>query len=173
MRTLLGFVVYVASPYIWGATSVIDRWLTWGFGATPRERRSNACMLLCIWLLISAAGFLLGGCSLVPHYSEIKALADQGIDTAIEDRQDVNDKKAEVIKALAGEVSHGAYLRTYTPVEQCAIDTLILGAAPYHCSANDRLAVLLERLFPQPAQTPATASSASFPPSAVSPELGP
>ena len=53
----------------------------------------------------------LGGCSLAPHYPQLKAIADQGIDTAIQDRKDFNDKKAEVILALPCDVSLGAVRR--------------------------------------------------------------
>jgi PBP1b-binding outer membrane lipoprotein LpoB len=89
---------------------------------------------------------VLGGCSMVPYYSQVKAIADQGIDTAIEDRRDVNDKKTMVIKALAGEVTRGAMLRVLNPDEQCAIDTLIMGSVQPNCASMDRLATALESL---------------------------
>lgn len=93
-----------------------------------------------------ALGGILSGCSMLPYYPQVKALADQGIDTAIEDRRDVNNKKAEVIKALAGEVTRGAMLRQFTADEQCAIDTLIMGQKPDWCTADEDLAAAIEKL---------------------------
>lgn len=170
MRTVFGFLAYIVSPYLWTATAAIDRWITWGFGATSAERRRNACMLLGIWLLLCALGALMGCSLVVPNYAQVKALADQGIDTAIEDRKDANDKKAEVIRAINGEITHGAYLRKFNDAEKCAIDTLILGSVPAWCNQSNRLAAVLERLAPQPASPQ---PGAEFPPSSASPELGP
>jgi hypothetical protein len=95
---------------------------------------------------IALALLVLGGCSMMPYYPQVKALADQGIDTAIEDRQDVNNKKAQVIKALSGEVTRGAMLREFNNDEQCAIDTLILGQKPDWCTGDEDLAAAIEKL---------------------------
>lgn len=83
---------------------------------------------------------------MMPYYSQLKAVADTGIDTGIEDRQSFNDKKAVIIKALAGEVTRGAMLRNFTADEQCAIDTLIMGQKPDHCSADEELAEAIQKL---------------------------
>jgi hypothetical protein len=96
----------------------------------------------------------LGGCSMMPYYSQLKAVADTGIDTGIEDRRDFNDKKALIIKALAGEVTRGAMLRSFTPDERCAIDTLILGSPTEECSIMDRIATAMEGLSKALGQQP-------------------
>lgn len=53
----------------------------------------------------------LSGCSMVPYYAEVKAIAHQSVDTAIEDRRKFNDLKAEAILALPCDVSLGAVMR--------------------------------------------------------------
>jgi len=44
-------------------------------------------------LILSALVAVLSGCSMVPYYSQVKAVADTGIATAVEDRKEFNDKK--------------------------------------------------------------------------------
>lgn len=62
-------------------------------------------------ILILAGLLALGGCSMMPYYSEAKALARQGVDTAIEDRQSWNDTKTKAILALPCDASLGAVMR--------------------------------------------------------------
>ena len=52
-----------------------------------------------------------GGCSMMPYYSEAKAIAKEGVTTAIEDRQNWNDVKAEALLALPCAASLGAVMR--------------------------------------------------------------
>ena len=52
-----------------------------------------------------------GGCSMMPYYGEAKAIARQGVDTAIEDRQSWNDTKTKAILALPCDASLGAVMR--------------------------------------------------------------
>jgi hypothetical protein len=60
---------------------------------------------------IVTLALLAGGCSMMPYYGEAKALARQGVDTAIEDRQSWNDTKAKAIMALPCDASLGAVMR--------------------------------------------------------------
>lgn len=86
----------------------------------------------------------LGGCSLAPHYPQLKAIADQGIDTAIQDRKDFNDKKAEVILALPCDVSLGAVMRI-TDARKRAILIELCGGPPADTQVSiDDLAKLLQ-----------------------------
>lgn len=64
-----------------------------------------------ISVLALLALLALGGCSMMPYYSEVKALAHQSVDTAIQDRKNYNDLKGEVILALPCDVSIGAAMR--------------------------------------------------------------
>ncbi len=50
----------------------------------------------------------LPGCSLVPYYSEAKAIADTGIATAVSDRRDFNDKKLALNVVALCDSSVGA-----------------------------------------------------------------
>jgi hypothetical protein len=54
---------------------------------------------------------LLAGCSMVPYYSQVKAVADAGIATAIDDRREFNDKKLAVNLAAMCDSSIGAVNR--------------------------------------------------------------
>lgn len=54
---------------------------------------------------------LLAGCSMVPYYSQVKAVADTGIATAIDDRREFNDKKLAVNLAALCDSSIGAVNR--------------------------------------------------------------
>ena len=53
----------------------------------------------------------LAGCSMVPYYSQVKAVADTGIATAIDDRREFNDKKLAVNLAALCDSSIGAVNR--------------------------------------------------------------
>jgi hypothetical protein len=98
--------------------------------------------------LLAGLILLLSGCGMFSEYRALRGVVKEGIDTAVEDRRSFNDTKAGVIKALAGDVSRGAMLREYSPEEQCAIDTLILGMTPEWCKSDntERLAEAIERL---------------------------
>jgi hypothetical protein len=58
-------------------------------------------------MILLIAG-LLGGCTMVPYYSQLKAVADTGIATAIEDRKEYNDKKLASTVAILCDNSIGA-----------------------------------------------------------------
>ena len=62
-------------------------------------------------LIVAAAAATLSACSLVPYYSEVKAVADAGIATAVQDRQEFNDKKLAVNLAALCDTSVGAVNR--------------------------------------------------------------
>jgi hypothetical protein len=82
---------------------------------------------------IIAAGLALGGalsgCSMMPYYSEAKALAREGVDSAIEDRQGWNDTKAKAIMALPCDASLGAVMRLEDARKRAIIIELCGGPA--------------------------------------------
>lgn len=53
----------------------------------------------------------LPACSMVPYYTEVKAVADAGIATAVQDRREFNDKKLAVNLAALCDSSIGAVNR--------------------------------------------------------------
>ncbi len=63
--------------------------------------------------LVAAAAMTvtLAGCSMVPYYSEVKAVADAGIATAVQDRKEFNDKKLAVNLVALCDSSIGAVNR--------------------------------------------------------------
>ena len=62
-------------------------------------------------IAVAIAAVTLPACSLVPYYTEVKAVADAGINTAIEDRREFNDRKLEVNLAALCDSSVGAVNR--------------------------------------------------------------
>jgi uncharacterized membrane-anchored protein len=63
--------------------------------------------------VVIAAGILLAasGCSMFPQYEAIKAVAHQGVETAVQDRKNLNDLKTEVILQLPCDASLGSVMR--------------------------------------------------------------
>ena len=66
-------------------------------------------VLLGAGLLMLAASMT--GCSLAPGGAQAQRAVETVIDTGINDRRAYNDKKAEVLPALACDISVGAYAR--------------------------------------------------------------
>lgn len=62
-------------------------------------------------IAVAVAAMTLPACSMVPHYTEMKAVADAGIDTAVQDRREFNDKKLAVNLAALCDSSIGAVNR--------------------------------------------------------------
>ncbi len=62
-------------------------------------------------LALIALPLLAGGCSMLPYYSEVKAIAHQGVETAIQDRQNFNDLKTEALLAIPCAASLGSVFR--------------------------------------------------------------
>lgn len=62
-------------------------------------------------IAVVVAAVTLSACSLVPYYTEVKAVADAGIATAVRDRQEFNDKKLAVNLAALCDSSVGAVNR--------------------------------------------------------------
>lgn len=77
--------------------------------------------------LLLVSMIALTGCSLVPYYSEVKAVADTGIATAITDRQEFNDKKLSVNLAALCDSSVGAVNRYPDPAVREFINRLCGG----------------------------------------------
>lgn len=93
--------------------TIIDRSITYFFGASNAERVKNISMLLFIWLAMSAIGLALSGCSTFGgrEYAGIKAIAKEGIAGAKADRMEFNDTKADVLLALPCDASVGSVMR--------------------------------------------------------------
>lgn len=51
---------------------------------------------------------VVSGCSMLPYYSQVKAVADTGIATAVEDRKGFNDKKLAINVVALCDNSIGA-----------------------------------------------------------------
>lgn len=66
-------------------------------------------------LLLAGAGaglvLALSGCSMFTEYTALKAVAREGVDTAIQDRQSFNDTKAKVASEIPCDMSLGAAMR--------------------------------------------------------------
>lgn len=60
---------------------------------------------------VALAAAMMAGCSMVPYYSEVKAVADAGIATAVQDRKEFNDKKLAINLAALCDSSIGAVNR--------------------------------------------------------------
>jgi hypothetical protein len=99
-------------------------------------------------LLLGMIALSLSGCSMVPYYSQLKAVADTGIVTGIEDRKHFNDMKAATIQSALGDISVGAYWRNFTTEQQCAIKVLVQGSSEGCNASLDRLTKVLEQLSP-------------------------
>ena len=54
---------------------------------------------------------LLPGCSMIPYYSQARAVVNTGLETGIEDRRAFNDKRLEVNLAALCDTSVGAVNR--------------------------------------------------------------
>ena len=78
-------------------------------------------------LAIVVATLMLSACSMVPYYSQVKAVADTGIATATQDRREFNDRKLEVNLAALCDSSIGAVNRLSDASVRDFIDRLCGG----------------------------------------------
>jgi hypothetical protein len=62
-------------------------------------------------IAVVVAAMTLPACSMVPYYTEAKAIADTGIVTAVKDRREFNDRKLELNLAALCDSSIGAVNR--------------------------------------------------------------
>ena len=62
-------------------------------------------------IAVAIAVVALPACSMIPYYTEVKAVADAGIATAMNDRREFNDKKLVVNLAALCDTSIGAVNR--------------------------------------------------------------
>ena len=62
-------------------------------------------------IAVIVAAMTLPACSMVPYYTEAKAIADTGIATAVKDRREFNDTKLSVNLAALCDSSIGAVNR--------------------------------------------------------------
>lgn len=90
----------------------------------------------------------LGGCSMMPYYSEVKALAHQSVETAIQDRKNFNDLKSEVVLALPCDVSLGAAMRIEDTRKKAILIELCGGPLANSQVSVDDLAALAKALNP-------------------------
>ena len=70
---------------------------------------------------------MMSACSMVPYYTEVKAVADAGIATAAQDRREFNDKKLAVNLAALCDSSIGAVNRLSDASVRDFIDRLCGG----------------------------------------------
>ena len=62
-------------------------------------------------IAVIAAAMTLPACSMIPYYTEAKAIADTGIATAVKDRREFNDQKLALNLAALCDSSIGAVNR--------------------------------------------------------------
>lgn len=97
-----------------------------------------------------ALGGMLSGCSMMPYYSEAKALAREGVDSAIEDRQSWNDTKTKAIMALPCDASLGAVMRLEDDRKRAILIELCGGPPANSQVSVEDLAALSRALNGQP-----------------------
>jgi len=96
-------------------------------------------------LAVIGAAFLLSGCSMIPYYSQVKAVADTGIATAVKDRQEFNDKKLAVNLSALCDSSVGAVNRYPDPSVRDFVNRLCGGDPGITTDQLSRLADLLNQ----------------------------
>src|SRR4026207_1028430 len=62
-------------------------------------------------IAVAVAAMTLPACSMIPYYTEAKAIADTGIATAVKDRREFNDRKLQLNLAALRDSSIGAVNR--------------------------------------------------------------
>ena len=77
--------------------------------------------------VVVAVTMVLPACSLVPYYTEVKAVANTGIATATQDRREFNDQKLAVNLAALCDSSIGAVNRLTDASVRDFIDQLCGG----------------------------------------------
>lgn len=97
----------VASVLIWVATYYVAN--------RQRPTMPSVSSIAGVLIMVVLAATMLSGCSMVPYYSQIKAVADTGISTAIKDRMEFNDKKLAVNLSTLCDASIGAVNRYPDP----------------------------------------------------------
>lgn len=95
--------------------------------------------------LSAAAVLLVQGCSMVPYYSQVKAVADTGIATAVEDRREFNDKKLAVNLVALCDSSIGAVNRHPNAEVRDFVNRLCGGDPQLSIEQLGRLASLLDQ----------------------------
>lgn len=119
LSTICGFAVYVASPYIWNSSRVVD-WCN-----RHAMRIALAVAALC------AVGVALAGCvpSLAPHSDKINMFVDTAIETGADDIARANDRIANVVTKSSCAISLGAFSRLQ-PTQQWGFLALCTGQMP-------------------------------------------
>lgn len=95
-------------------------------------------------LFVVAAALLASGCSLFPQYEALKAVAHQGVETAIQDRKNLNDLKQDVLLALPCDVSLGAVMRLPNERQRAILIELCGGPAADSQMTVDDLAAMMK-----------------------------
>lgn len=86
---------------------------------------------------------LLASCSMMGEYKALKAIAEEGVETAIQDRMDFNDTKAEVLVKLPCAASLGATFRIMDTRKRDIIIELCGGPPADSQITVDELATLM------------------------------
>lgn len=92
---------------------------------------------------------VLSGCSMAPYYSQLKAVADTGIATAVEDRKSFNDKKLAINVVALCDNSIGSVGRYPDPQVRDFINRMCQPSGS--TVTMDQLKSVLDLLQPQPA----------------------
>jgi hypothetical protein len=88
---------------------------------------------------------MVAGCSMFPQYQALKATAEHGVETAIQDRKDFNDTKAGVYTALPCDMSLGAAMRLESERKKAIIIELCGGPPADSQITVDDVAKLIGR----------------------------
>jgi uncharacterized membrane-anchored protein len=99
-------------------------------------------------LFVAAAAVLASGCSMFPQYEAIKAVAHQGVETAVQDRKNLNDLKTEVILQLPCDASLGSVMRLEDDRKRAIVIELCGGPEADSQVSVDDLAALARALNP-------------------------
>lgn len=155
---LLAFLLEADAHWAWGmgekfltAGVMLFMWLVTsitpdkGFVYKPEPTNPNlkAVVILPLLLMLTA---VLSSCSMVPYYSQVKAVADTGIATAVEDRKSFNDKKLAINLVALCDSSIGAVNRLESEETRDFINRLCGGDPGITADALARFAILFSNM---------------------------
>ena len=128
----------------WGAV------LTVAFGVltfiVPNVSPAAATLKSVAWFaILITLVLMLSGCSVFPQYQALKATAEHGVETAIQDRKDFNDTKADVYTVLPCDMSLGAAMRIEDQRKKAILIELCGGPAADSQITVEDIATLLGR----------------------------
>lgn len=105
-------------------------------------------------LLVLSAITFLGGCGMVAEYRGLRAVVQEGVETAIEDRRSFNDTKAKVAMVLPCDMSLGAAMRIEDARRRAIIIELCGGPPADSQITVDELVRTIDAIRAQPSLVP-------------------